>query len=92
MPDDCRETIFEGAVFSDNSSFVDANYDRVNDNACKQMKHVQGGSQAAKWKAYNARYGMQTNQIIEGFTLYEGRENIVDTSKGYKTRLKTAAA
>ena len=56
------------------------------------MKHVQVGAQAAKWKAYNARYGMQTNQIIEGFTLYEGRENVVDTSEGYKTRLKTGAA
>jgi hypothetical protein len=92
VPDDCRETIFEGAVFSDNSAFVDAHYDRVNDNARKQMKHVQGGAQAAKWKAYNARYGMQTNQIIEGFTLYEDRENVVETSEGYKTRLKTAAA
>jgi hypothetical protein len=88
VPEDCRETIFEGAVFSDNSAFVDAHYDRVNDVARKQMKHVQGGAQTAKWKAYNARYGMQTNQIIEGFTLYEGLENIVDTSDRYNTRGK----
>ncbi len=92
VPEDCRETIFEGAVFSDNSTFVDVHYDRVNDVARKQMKHVQGGAQAAKWKAYNARYGMQTNQIIEGFTLYEGRENVVDTSDGYNTRGKKNTA
>jgi hypothetical protein len=92
VPEDCRETIFEGVVFSDNSAFVDAHYDRVNDVARKQMKHVQGGAQAGKWKAYNARYGMQTNQIIEGFTLYEGRENVVETSARYNTRFKKTTA
>ncbi len=56
------------------------------------MKHVHGGAQATKWKAYNARYGMQTNQIIEGFTLYEGRENDVDTSERYNMRWKKTAA
>jgi hypothetical protein len=80
VPEDCKETIFEGATFSDCSAFVDAHYDRVNDNARKQMKQTQPGAQAAKWKAFNARYGMQTSQIIEGFILYEGSETIIEGS------------
>jgi hypothetical protein len=84
VPEDCKETIFEGATFSDYSAFVDAHYDRMNDNARKQMKQkqTQPGAQAAKWKAFNARYGMQTSQIIEGFTVYEGCETVMDASSG----------
>ncbi len=82
VPEDCKENFFEGATFSDCSAFIDAYYDRVNDNARKKMKHTQPGAQAAKWKAFNARYGMQTSQIIEGFTLYEGFETVVDASSG----------
>ncbi len=65
MPEDCKETIFEGATFSDISTFVDAHYDKVTEMARCQMKQVQSGAQAAKWKAYKECYGMQANQIIE---------------------------
>jgi hypothetical protein len=78
VPEDCKETIFEGATFSGCSAFVDAHYDRVNDNARKQMKQTQPGAQAAKWKAFNARYGMQTSQIIEGF---QGKQALPQTGK-----------
>ena len=71
MPEDCKETIFEGAKFSDISTFVDAHHDRVTDIARCQMKQVQSGAQAVKWKAYKECYGMQMNQIIEGFTVFE---------------------
>jgi hypothetical protein len=71
VPEDCKETIFEGVVFSDSSAFVDSHYDRVNDTARKQMKQTHTGASAAKWKAYNAKYGMQASQIIEGFTVVD---------------------
>ena len=45
-----------------------------------QMKHVQTGAQAVKWKAYRERYGMQTNQIIEGFTVFEDIDTSLDTA------------
>ncbi len=77
-PADCQEVIFEGAVFSGSSSFMNAHYDRVNDTARKKMKPVQPGAQTTKWKAYKDRYGMQTSQIIEGFTLYEGQEHVLE--------------
>jgi hypothetical protein len=69
-----------GVVFSDCSAFVDSHCDRVNDNARKQMKHTQPGASAAKWKAYNAKYGMQASQIIEGFTMVAGAEDHVETN------------
>lgn len=81
MPEDCKETIFEGAKFSDISTFVDAHYDRVTEMARCQMKQVQSGAQAAKWKAYKECYGMQAQQIIEGFTVFE---------EGEPTRLQAA--
>jgi hypothetical protein len=65
---------------------VDAHYDRVNDTARKQMKSVQPGAQTTKWKAYKDRYGLQTSQIIEGFTLYEGQEHVLEATDRYKTR------
>jgi hypothetical protein len=92
VPEDCKETIFEGATFSDCSAFVDAHYDRVNDNARKQMKQTQPGAQAAKWKAFNARYGLQTSQIIEGYTVYEGYETVMDgNSAPHATRQRGSA-
>ena len=88
VPEDCKETIFEGATFCDNSAFVDSHYDRVTDIARCQMKSVQTGAQAAKWKAYKDKYGMQTNHIIEGFTVYEGMETSVDADLRPNTRKK----
>ena len=67
VPEDCKETIFEGATFCDNSAFVDSHYDRVTDIARCQMKSVQSGAQAAKWKAHKDKYGM-----IKYDTLYTG--------------------
>jgi hypothetical protein len=52
------------------------------------MKSVQTGAQAAKWKAYKDKYGMQTNQIIEGFTVYEGMETCVEADMRPNTRKK----
>jgi hypothetical protein len=89
VPSDCLEVIFEGAVFSDCSSFVDAHYDRVNDTARKQMKSVQAGAQTTKWKAHKDRYGMQTAQIIEGFTLYEGQEQVLVAQDKHNTRKRS---
>ncbi len=89
MPADCLEVIFEGAIFSDSSNVVDAHYDRVNDTARKQMKSLQSGAQAQKWKSYKDRYGMQTSQITEGFTLYEGQEHVCEASERYNTRKKS---
>jgi hypothetical protein len=52
------------------------------------MKSVQSGAQAQKWKAYKDRYGMQTNNIIEGFTVYEGMDNSVGEEARPNTRNK----
>ena len=71
MPDDCRETIFEGVKFGDNSSIVDAHFDRISLNARQQMRTTQSGAQHAKWKAFKDRYGNQCNEIIEGFKEYD---------------------
>jgi hypothetical protein len=89
VPSECLEVIFEGAVFSDCSSFVDAHYDRVNDTARKQMKSVHTGAQTTKWKAHKDRYGMQTAQIIEGFTLYEGQEQVLVAQDKHNTRKRS---
>ncbi len=72
-----KKSIFK-ATFSDNSAFVDSHYDRLTDIARCKMKSVQSGAQAAKWKAYKDKYGMQTNNIIEGFTVFEGMDNYVE--------------
>ena len=88
VPADCLEVIFEGAVFSDSSNFVDAHYDRVNDTARKQMKQVQSGAQAPKWKSYKERYGMQLSNIIEGFTVDNGQEHVMEAPERYQTRKK----
>ena len=40
VPEDCKETIFEGVQFLDNSSFVDAHYDRVQEVARQQMESL----------------------------------------------------
>ncbi len=53
-----------------------------------QMKSVQSGAQAAKWKAHKDKYGMQTNHIIEGFTVYEGMETCVEADMRPNTRKK----
>ena len=97
MPDDCKATIFEGATFSDHSAFINAHYDRVTDMARVQMKHVQTGAQAAKWKAYRERYGMQTNQIIEGYTVFDDMDPSLDGAsqsakgkKGTKSKKRTS--
>ncbi len=74
MPEDCKETIFEGVQFLDNSSFVDTHYDRVQEVARQQMKNVQA-SQKDKWKAYQARYGPQVDEIIQGYTQYDRNLN-----------------
>jgi hypothetical protein len=73
VPEDCKETIFEGVVCGDYSSYYNAHYDRVSLVARQQMKQVQSGTQHAKWKAYKERYGLQTTEIIEGFTQYDRR-------------------
>ncbi len=44
------------------------------------MKQTHPGASAAKWKAYNAKYGMQARQIIEGFTMVAGAEDHVETN------------
>jgi hypothetical protein len=67
---------------------VDSHYDHVTEIARCQMKSVQSGAQAPKWKAYKDRYGMQTNQIIEGFTVYEGMENYVEQDARPNTKKK----
>jgi len=92
VPEDCKETIFEGVQFLDNSSFVDAHYDRVQEVARQQMKHIQA-SQKDKWKAYQARYGPQVDEIIQGYTQYD--RNLTATeearrSKGKKTTRSSA--
>jgi hypothetical protein len=66
---------------------VDAHYDRIQEVARQQMKQVQG-SQKEKWKAYQARYEPQVDEIIQGFTQYD--RNFTATyearrSKGKKT-------
>ena len=72
VPEDCKEEIFEAAVFRDDSAFVDGHFDKMNETARKQMKQVQTGAQATKWKIYKEKYGMQAAQVIEGFTQYAG--------------------
>jgi hypothetical protein len=71
VPEDCKETIFEGVVCGDSSSFNDAHFDKISLVARQQMKQVQPGTQHAKWKAFKERYGQQTVEIIEGFTQYD---------------------
>ncbi len=68
---DCKEVIFEGAESADNSSFINAHYDRTSLHARQQLKAAQQGAQLPKWKAYKERYGNQPVEIIEGFTRYE---------------------
>jgi hypothetical protein len=91
VPGDCKDTIFEGATFADNSAFVDAHYDRVTDLARSQMKYTQTGAQAPKWKAHKEHYGPQTSHIIEGFTVYEGMENTLEPDTRHGTRHKSAS-
>jgi len=59
VPEDCKEVIFEGAESADNSSFINAHYDRISLHARQQLKPAQHGAQAPKWKAYKERYGNQ---------------------------------
>ncbi len=53
------------------------------------MKSVQTGAQGTKWKAHKDRYGMQTSQIIEGFTLYEGQEQSLEAPDRPNTRKRS---
>ena len=85
VPEDCKEEIFEAAIFRDDSAFVDENFDNLNENARKQMKSVQTGAQGTKWKQYKEKYGMQAAQIIEGFTEYSGATGIQGPNTGKRT-------
>ncbi len=53
------------------------------------MKSVQPGAQATKWKAHKDRHGMQTAQIIEGFTLYEGQKQSMEAPDRRNTRKRS---
>jgi hypothetical protein len=91
VPEDCKETIFEGVQFLDNSSFVDAHYDRIQEVAMQQMKQVQG-SQKEKWKAYQARYGPQVDEIIQGCTQYDRTFTATDEARHSKAKKNTRSS
>ncbi len=91
VPEDCKEIIFEGVQFLDNSSFVAAHYDRIQEVARQQMKQVQG-SQKEKWKAYQARYGPQVDEIIQGFTQYDRNDIATDEARRSKGKKNTRSS
>ncbi len=89
VPEDCKETIFEGVVCSDCSSFTDAHYDKISLLARQQMKQVQPGGRHAKWKAFKERYGQQTVEIIEGFTQYDRPSSANPNQRAAKRTCRT---
>jgi hypothetical protein len=92
VPGGCKETIFEGVVCGDSSSFNDAHHDKISLVARQQMKQVQPGTQHAKWKAFQERYGQQTVEIIEGFTQYDRptSDNLHQRASTRKSRSRPA--
>ena len=72
---------------------MDAHYDRIQEVARQQMKQVQV-SQKEKWKAYQARYGPQVDEIIQGWTQYDRPLTATEEtrrSKGKKNTRSSAA-
>ena len=67
---------------------MDAHYDRIQEVARQQMKQVQG-SQKEKWKAYQARYGPQVDEIIQGFTQYDRDDIATDEARRAKGKKQT---